>query len=257
MAFANAPSPPRRATPRAQHGDGGRYLRPRAPPPPDGRLGSASGRGPAARRCSRRVPRASAPESHSIPSASSESPALSPLNPSARAVRGAPGHRFVRARGSRRSATKVRDSRAGRVRARRRRPVSPPRRRDWSPRNLFLPLTSPFVGGPGYWYDERELRIDTTPSGAIVDLFYIRSNFQKRYEQAETPVTVILPSRLASLRPRRASHPRARAGPRAAQRHDQGAHARVGGRPRPRPAAERARGRRASLRSPGAARRRS
>jgi hypothetical protein len=69
----------------------------------------------------------------------------------------------------------------------------------WSPRNLLLPLTSLFVGGTGYWYDDRELLVDTTPSGAIVDLFYIRSNFQKRYEQAETPVKVILPSRLDSL----------------------------------------------------------
>ena len=70
---------------------------------------------------------------------------------------------------------------------------------NWSPRNLYLPLTSVFVGGTGYWYDSRELVIDTTPSGAIVDLFYIRSNFQKIYEQAQTPVTVILPSRLDSL----------------------------------------------------------
>jgi hypothetical protein len=75
-------------------------------------------------------------------------------------------------------------------------PESPP---SWSPRNLFMPLTSVFVGGAGYWYDERELVIDTTPSGALVDLFYIRSNFQKLYEQAETPVTVILPPRMESL----------------------------------------------------------
>ncbi len=69
---------------------------------------------------------------------------------------------------------------------------------NWTPRNLFLPLSSIFVG-TGYWYDERELLIDTTPPGAVVDLFYIRSNFQKLYEQAETPVTVILPSRIDSL----------------------------------------------------------
>lgn len=68
----------------------------------------------------------------------------------------------------------------------------------WSPRNLFLPLSSVFVGS-GYWYDPRELVVDTTPSGATVDLFYVRSNFQKLYEQAETPVTVILPPRMHSL----------------------------------------------------------
>jgi len=70
---------------------------------------------------------------------------------------------------------------------------------NWSPRNLFAPLTSVFVGGMGYWYDARELQIDTTPSGGTVDLFYIRSNFQKLYEQAETPVTVLLPPRISSL----------------------------------------------------------
>lgn len=70
---------------------------------------------------------------------------------------------------------------------------------NWTPRNLFAPLTSIFVGGTGYWYDERELLVDTTPSGGTVDLFYIRSNFQKLYEQAETPVTVILPPRIESL----------------------------------------------------------
>lgn len=77
--------------------------------------------------------------------------------------------------------------------------MQPTSRADWSPRNLLLPFTSVFVGGIGYWYDERELRIDTTPSGAIVDLFYIRANFQKLYEQSETPVTVILPPRVESL----------------------------------------------------------
>jgi hypothetical protein len=30
----------------------------------------------------------------------------------------------------------------------------------------------------------------------MVDLFYVRSNFQKRFEQAETPVTVIVPARV-------------------------------------------------------------
>ncbi len=70
---------------------------------------------------------------------------------------------------------------------------------NWSPRNLFAPLTSVFVGGTGYWYDEREVLVDTVPSGGTVDLFYIRSNFQKLYEQAETPVTVILPPRIESL----------------------------------------------------------
>jgi hypothetical protein len=75
-------------------------------------------------------------------------------------------------------------------------PAQPP---GFSLRNVFAPLTSLFLGGPSYWYDERELVLDSTPSGAIVELFYIRSNFQKMYERTETPVTVILPSRIRSL----------------------------------------------------------
>lgn len=75
-------------------------------------------------------------------------------------------------------------------------PAEPP---GFSMRNVFAPFTSIFLGGPSYWYDERELVIDSTPSGAIVELFYIRSNFQKMYERTETPVTVILPPRIRSL----------------------------------------------------------
>jgi hypothetical protein len=52
------------------------------------------------------------------------------------------------------------------------------------------------MGGPGYWYSERRLEIDTTPPGATVDLFYVRRNFQKGFEQADAPVTVVLPSRI-------------------------------------------------------------
>ena len=50
--------------------------------------------------------------------------------------------------------------------------------------------------GYRHFYKERTIRIDTTPSGGMVDLFYVRSNFQKRFEQAETPVTVIIPARV-------------------------------------------------------------
>jgi len=66
----------------------------------------------------------------------------------------------------------------------------------WSMRNLLAPVGSIFVGGPGYYYKPRTVQIATTPSGALVDLFYVRRNFQKRFEQAETPVTVILPPRI-------------------------------------------------------------
>jgi hypothetical protein len=72
-------------------------------------------------------------------------------------------------------------------------PREPPK---WSPTNLLAPITGFFYGGPGYWYAQREVVIETTPPGAILDLFYVRRNFQKRYEQADAPVRVILPSRI-------------------------------------------------------------
>jgi hypothetical protein len=62
-------------------------------------------------------------------------------------------------------------------------------------KNVAAPLASIFRGF-GHYYGERKILIDTTPSGGMVDLFYVRSNFQKRFEQAETPVMVLLPSRV-------------------------------------------------------------
>lgn len=72
----------------------------------------------------------------------------------------------------------------------------PDKRASWGPTNLFAPITGLFLGGPGYWYSQREIAIDTTPPGAVLDLFYVRRNFQKAYEQTDAPVTVILPSRI-------------------------------------------------------------
>jgi hypothetical protein len=67
----------------------------------------------------------------------------------------------------------------------------------WTPNNLFAPITGFFLGGgPGYWYERRVIEIETTPPGAVLDLFYVRRNFQKRYEQADAPVRVVLPSRI-------------------------------------------------------------
>lgn len=66
----------------------------------------------------------------------------------------------------------------------------------WRVSNLFAPITGLFLGGPGYWYGERRIDVETTPPGALLDLFYVRANFQKRYEQAEAPVTIVLPSRI-------------------------------------------------------------
>ena len=72
-------------------------------------------------------------------------------------------------------------------------PDDPP---SWTPNNLFAPVTGLFLGGPGYWYENRVIEIETSPPGAVLDLFYVRRNFQKRYEQADAPVRVILPSRI-------------------------------------------------------------
>jgi hypothetical protein len=65
----------------------------------------------------------------------------------------------------------------------------------WSFRYVVAPLGALFRGRK-YFYEPRTIEIDTTPSGGYVDLFYVRRGFQKRFEQAESPVRVVLPSRL-------------------------------------------------------------
>jgi hypothetical protein len=64
-------------------------------------------------------------------------------------------------------------------------------------RNLIAPFGS-LVLGPRYWYAERRLLVETTPPDALLDLFYVRASFQKRFEQAHAPLTLILPSRVDS-----------------------------------------------------------
>lgn len=72
----------------------------------------------------------------------------------------------------------------------------PEDRAGWSATNLLAPITGLFMGGPGYWYSKRTIRVETTPPGAALDLFYVRRNFQKGYEQADSPVEIVLPSRI-------------------------------------------------------------
>jgi hypothetical protein len=74
--------------------------------------------------------------------------------------------------------------------------MAPDDRVGWSLRNVAAPLASLFQGGPSYYYKQREIQVDTTPSGGWVDLFYVRKSFQKRFEQAQAPVTVLLPPRI-------------------------------------------------------------
>lgn len=71
----------------------------------------------------------------------------------------------------------------------------PEDRASWGLRNVFAPLSMVFLG-PSYWYGERTIRVETSPPGAELDLFYVRANFQKRYEQSSAPVTIKLPSRI-------------------------------------------------------------
>ncbi len=65
----------------------------------------------------------------------------------------------------------------------------------WRARNIFAPITALFLGFD-HPYGDRMLEVETTPPGAVLDLFYVRANFQKRYEQADAPVTLVLPSRV-------------------------------------------------------------
>jgi hypothetical protein len=65
----------------------------------------------------------------------------------------------------------------------------PEDRASWRARNLFGWMR------PGHFYGERKLEIESTPPGATLELFYVRSNFQKLYQQAVAPATVILPRR--------------------------------------------------------------
>jgi len=71
----------------------------------------------------------------------------------------------------------------------------PAERAAWSPKNLGIGITS-VLGGWNYWYAEREISVETVPSDAHLRLYYIRSNFQKRFEQARSPALVKLPPRV-------------------------------------------------------------
>jgi len=72
----------------------------------------------------------------------------------------------------------------------------PSDRPSWRIANLFAPVTGWFMGGPGYWYSDRKIEIDTTPPGATLELSYVRENFQKRFERTVSPILLVLPSRI-------------------------------------------------------------
>src|SRR5512143_3646792 len=71
----------------------------------------------------------------------------------------------------------------------------PAERAAWSPKNLGIGVTS-VLGGWSYWYAEREISVETVPANADLRLYYIRSNFQKRFEQSHSPALVKIPPRV-------------------------------------------------------------
>ena len=73
--------------------------------------------------------------------------------------------------------------------------LMPEEKAGWSLRNVAAGLST-LVVGPSYWYEDKELLVRTVPSGAQIALYYIRSNFQKRYERAVAPVRVKTPRRI-------------------------------------------------------------
>jgi hypothetical protein len=73
----------------------------------------------------------------------------------------------------------------------------PPEQVMWTPRNLVAGVTS-VVGLYGYWYRAKEVMIETVPADANVSLYYLRGNFQKRFERVRAPIVVDLPSRINS-----------------------------------------------------------
>ena len=72
----------------------------------------------------------------------------------------------------------------------------PSDRSSWGIANLFAPFTGWFMGGPGYWYSDRIIEIDTKPPGATLELSYVRANLQKRFERTVSPIALVLPSRI-------------------------------------------------------------
>lgn len=73
--------------------------------------------------------------------------------------------------------------------------LMPPEKAGWTFRNLAAGISS-VVLGPAYWYEDKEMLVETVPADAQLALYYIRSNFQKRYERAVAPVRVRTPRRI-------------------------------------------------------------
>ncbi|MBW2281219.1 MAG: hypothetical protein JRG82_10790 [Deltaproteobacteria bacterium] len=73
----------------------------------------------------------------------------------------------------------------------------PPEPAMWTPRNVVAGVTSVF-GFYSHWYREKRVVIETVPADTELSLYYLRGNFQKRFERVDAPVVVELPSRIDS-----------------------------------------------------------
>jgi hypothetical protein len=71
----------------------------------------------------------------------------------------------------------------------------PTERAAWTPKNVAIGVTS-VLGGWKYWYEDRVIDVQTVPADAALSLYYLRSNFQKKFERAESPARVTLPPRV-------------------------------------------------------------
>ena len=70
----------------------------------------------------------------------------------------------------------------------------PAERAAWTPKNVLVGISGMF-GGWSYWYGERTMEVETVPPDAVLGLYYLRQNFQKRFERTDAPATVRLPAR--------------------------------------------------------------
>lgn len=73
----------------------------------------------------------------------------------------------------------------------------PLERAAWTPKHVLVGLSGVF-GSWDYWYADREIEIETVPPDADLGLYYLRRNFQKRFERASAPARVRLPPRADS-----------------------------------------------------------
>ena len=72
--------------------------------------------------------------------------------------------------------------------------LAPTERAAWTPKNVLVGVSG-MLGSWGYWYDAREIQIETSPAEADLGLYYLRQNFQKRFQRAHAPALVKLPPR--------------------------------------------------------------